>query len=147
LGPKILVKRKRNLIWSENCLGQSRTFLYNPKTYRSKQKYFDLVHLLSEQQQIVLIWSAYCQNESKTIDLLRKLSQLYNLTPWSSTVYTASCGKGYTPQFFLLHSCGNGYTLHVHSAALLWTWSTSILLAVERNTTCTSILLHVHSAA
>jgi hypothetical protein len=32
-------------------------------------KRFDLVHLLSEQKQNVLIWSAYCRKESKTICL------------------------------------------------------------------------------
>jgi len=34
-------------------------------------KRFDLVHLLSEQKQNVLIWSAYCRNESKTICLFQ----------------------------------------------------------------------------
>ncbi len=29
--------KQSNLICSRNCLGQNRTFLYNPKTYRSKQ--------------------------------------------------------------------------------------------------------------
>ncbi len=50
-GLKILVQSKAILIWSGNCLGQNRTFLYNPKTYRSKQN--------------VLIWSTYYRNESK----------------------------------------------------------------------------------
>ncbi len=59
--------KQSNLIWSGNCLGQNRTFLYNSKTYRSKAKCFDLVHLLSELKQNVLIWSAYCRNENKTI--------------------------------------------------------------------------------
>jgi hypothetical protein len=37
--------------WSGNCLRQIRTFLFNPKTNRVKQK--------------VLIWFAYYRNESK----------------------------------------------------------------------------------
>ncbi len=65
----------KQLIWFGNCLRQSRTFLFNPKTKRSKQN--------------VLIWYAYYWNKSKTFwfglliigskakqfDLLRKLSQ------------------------------------------------------------------------
>jgi hypothetical protein len=65
--PKNSGTKQSNLIWSGNCLGQNRMFLYNPKTYRSKAKHFDLVHLLSERKQNVLIWSAYCRNKSKTI--------------------------------------------------------------------------------
>ncbi len=82
--PKNSGTKQSNLIWSGNCLGQNRTFLYNPKTNRSKQN--------------VLIWSTYYQNKSKTFrfvpliagtkakqfDLLRILSQLYNLTPTKS---------------------------------------------------------------
>ncbi len=44
--------KQSNLIWSGNCLGQNRTFLFNPKTYRSKQN--------------VLIWSTYYQYKRKT---------------------------------------------------------------------------------
>ncbi len=112
--------KRTNLIWS-NCLRRSGTFLCNKKTYRPKQmvliwfpyywnesktfwfgllvfrteeKYFDLVCLLSELKQSVLIWSAYYLNKSNTFwfglliigtkakqfDLLLKLSQqLYSI--------------------------------------------------------------------
>jgi hypothetical protein len=88
--PKNSGTKQSNLIWSGNCLRQSRTFLFNPKTNRIEAKYIDLVRLLSERKQNVLIWSAYYRNESKTFwfgpliigtkakqlqfDLLRKLS-------------------------------------------------------------------------
>ena len=50
--PKNSGTKQSNLIWSGNCLGQNRTFLCNPKTYRLKQN--------------VSIWSA-----SKTICLFQ----------------------------------------------------------------------------
>ncbi len=54
--------KQSNLIWSGNCFGQSRTFLFNPKTNRSKRK--------------VLIWSPYYRNESKTFWFGKKKSFL-----------------------------------------------------------------------
>jgi hypothetical protein len=67
----LLSEQKQNiLIWSENCLRQSRTFLFSPKTVidrserfwfsslfiGTKAKRFDLVHLVSERKQNILIW-------------------------------------------------------------------------------------------
>ncbi len=42
-------------------------------------KHFDLVHLLSKRKQNVLIWSAYCRNESKTIHFRRHISNYFHL--------------------------------------------------------------------
>ena len=61
-GLKILGQKQSNLIWSGNCLGQNRTLLYNPQTYRSKQN--------------VLIWSTYYRNESKTFQSVPKLFKI-----------------------------------------------------------------------
>ena len=77
--PKNSGTKQSNLIWSENCLGQNRTFLYNPKTYTSKAKHFDLVQKCSYRKQIVsvwpknsgskqsnLIWSGNCLGQNRT---------------------------------------------------------------------------------
>jgi hypothetical protein len=58
--------------------------------------------------------------KAKQFELLRKLSQLYNLTPCSSTVYTDSCGKGYTLRSILLdmeRDTPYMSTLHFHTDA------------------------------
>jgi hypothetical protein len=81
-------------------------FLFNPKTYRSKQN--------------VLIWSAYYWNESKTfcfgpLIIWKKAKQFDFLPKYTLNVHTAGDWKEYA-----LHvqtaGCRNGYTLHGHTA-------------------------------
>ncbi len=130
---------------SGNCLRQSRTFLFNPKTDRLKQN--------------VLIWSACYRNESKTfcfgpLIIWKKAKQFDFLPKNTLHVYTAGDWKEYA-----LHvqtaGCRNGYTLHgillvterdrpctsILLAAEMDTLFTAILLVMERDTSCTSKLL------
>jgi hypothetical protein len=105
----LLSEQKQNiLIWSKNVLIASKSFLFGPKILvRRKAIWFGLeivlgkierffiIQKLTDRKQNFLIWFTYYRNESKTFwfgpliigtkakqfDLLRKLSQLYNLTP------------------------------------------------------------------
>jgi hypothetical protein len=85
----------------KNCLRQSRTFLFNPKTYRSKQN--------------VLIWSYYYWNESKTFWfgplIIGKKAKQFDLLPkYTLHVHTAGEGKGYAVHV-QTSGCGKGLDL------------------------------------
>jgi len=67
-GLKILVQSKAIWFGLEIVLGKIERFYIIQKLI-DRNKRFDLVHLLSKLKQNVLIWSAYCRNESNTICL------------------------------------------------------------------------------
>ncbi len=56
------IDRSKVLIWFPYYWSESKTFWFGLLIFRTEEKYFDLVCLLSELKQNILIWSAYYLN-------------------------------------------------------------------------------------